>query len=465
MLPFTKKHPLVLFILLVALLAACTPSSEPAGPAPQSTTEPAVPTDTPALPTDIFPEVQSYAEEYGITIEEAAQRLDWQNAIGDLNAALEANEAETFAGLWIEHEPEYKVVVAFTENGEGRLEPYLAGQPFASIVEVRQFEYSWAELRAVQEELTAAIQTLEPLNFSSGIDVQNNTVTLTVANPDALLAELETAGYTLPPVVVVEAINPDDIPDDTRGGVTEYPGPDGQTIYFPRQGPAVAHMDALMQGVLALDEAGCLRVEYPGMEADGELGPLVIWHHDFTLQIEGDTIEVLNGEGVVVGRVGEEVSMGGGGGNQVALPGMPLDACPGPYWILGSMETLEAQAIPDIDVYPVSGDGDTIQAIFYSQSKPAGGESGITGILTIEEGCFRVGDYTILWPPDLWPDEDSDPLQIVYRRDGVEALMATVGEEVTLPGHERGPGDYRFFENKVNCAGPYWGVGLLQPEG
>jgi hypothetical protein len=28
-----------------------------------------------------------------------------QKSIGALNAALEANEAETFAGLWIQHEP------------------------------------------------------------------------------------------------------------------------------------------------------------------------------------------------------------------------------------------------------------------------------------------------------------------------------------------------------------------------
>lgn len=457
MLAFPKKYYVVLFALLLFVLVACAPSSEPAGPAPQSSTEPAGSTPT------LNPDAQFYADEYGISLEEAGQRLEWQSAIGELNATLEANEAETFAGLWIEHEPEFKIVVAFTENGEETLAPYIAGRPFAAVVEVREYEYSWDELRAVQQELTAAIEALEPLNFSSGVDVQNNRVTLTVANPAALLAELETAGYTLPPMVVVEAIDPGNIPDDTRGGVTEYTGPDGQTIYFPRQGPAVAYMDALLEGTLALDEAGCLRMEYPGMGADGELGPLVIWHYDFTLHVEGDAVEVLNGAGEVVARVGEEVRMGGGFGSEVALPGMPLEACPGPYWILGSIETLEAQAIPDIDVYFVAGDGDAVRAVFYSQSKPAGGEAGITGVLTVEEGCFRVGDYTILWPPDIWPNEDADPLQVVYRRDGVEALIVTVGEEVTLPGQERGPGDYRFFENKVNCAGPYWGVGLLQP--
>jgi len=75
-----------------------------------------------------------------------------------------------------------------------------------------------------------------------------------------------------------------------------------------------------------------------------------------------------------------------------------------------------------------------------------------------------VDGYTIFWPPDIWPDEDANPLQIVYRKDGVEAVMFTVGDEVTLPGSEKTAVDYRFFENKVSCPGPFWGVAALSPE-
>jgi len=53
----------------------------------------------------------------GIPLNEALQRLSWQEWIGQLRYELEKNE-EKFAGLWVEHEPEYKIVVAFARFNE-----------------------------------------------------------------------------------------------------------------------------------------------------------------------------------------------------------------------------------------------------------------------------------------------------------------------------------------------------------
>jgi hypothetical protein len=47
-----------------------------------------------------------------------------ENPVGTLNAELEAKEADTFAGLWLEHNPE-KVIVAFTHDGKKTVKPYL----------------------------------------------------------------------------------------------------------------------------------------------------------------------------------------------------------------------------------------------------------------------------------------------------------------------------------------------------
>ncbi len=38
-------------------------------------------------------------------------------------------------------------------------------------------------------------------------------------------------------------------------------------------------------------------------------------------------------------------------------------------------------------------------------------------------------------------------------------MLGQVGGVIELGGGEEGPQDYRYFENKVNCPGPYWGVG------
>ncbi len=441
-----KLNSMVL-LLVTVWLTACSP-----GGAEPGLEETAV--STPPIHLD----AQSYADAQGISLEEASRRLALQESIGELGASLEANEADTLAGLWIEHEPAYKVVVAFVRNeGEGVLRPYLQTYPaLADVIEIRSAQYTLAELEAAQREAFRIVEQLGPVSIAGGVDVMRNQVFLTVANPELFLQAVADAGYELPPMVVVEPIDPDNIPASNAGGLDEYTGADGQTIYFPRQAPAVAGMDALMEGTLVLDDNGCLRVQYESVflaEA-----PVIIWHYDFSLAVEGEEITVLNGDGEPVGRVGEWTRLGGGGGRTLAEPEMP-EACPGPYWILGDIETLAEQAIPDIYLQPAGG------AIYYYQSKAAADTGTIHGTLLIDSlDCFRVDGYAILWPPNIWPDEDADPLEMVYRKDGVEAVMFTLGDEVTLPGSEKTAEDYRFFNNKVACPGPFWGVAALSPE-
>lgn len=452
-----KSNNMVLLLVMV-LLTACAP-----GGAEPELAETAV--STPEI-QEIHLEAQSYADAMGISLEEASRRLALQESIGELGASLAANEAGTFAGLWIEHEPEYKVVVSFVgdEGIEGVIRPYLQTYPaLADIIEIRTAQYTLAELEAAQQEAFRIVAQLEPMSIAGGVDVMENRVYLTVGNPELFLQSVADAGYELPSMVVVEPINPDDIPASNAGGLDDYTGPDGQTIYFPRQAPAVAGMDALLEGTLVLDDVGCLRVQYETVSLAE--APIVIWHYDFSLEFDDETITVLNGAGEPVGRVGEWTRLGGGGGGStLAAPEMP-EACPGPYWILGSTETLAEQGIPDIYTQPLINDaGDTLRGIYYYQSKAAVNEGNHSGTLAIDdEGCFRVDNYTIFWPPNIWPDEDTDPLQIVFRGNGIEVAMFAVGDEITLPGGEKTAVDYRFFDNKVSCPGPFWGVAALSP--
>ena len=431
--------------LLVILLAACAP-----GGAEPELAETAVPAEEPN------PDAAAYAEDLGVSLEEANERLGLQDSIGELQADLLANEADSFAGLWLEHEPVYQVVVAFVGDvGEEVIRPYLQKYPaLTSVIEIRTATYTWAELEAAQQEAFNIVAQLEPMSVAGGVDVMQNQVFLTVGNPELFLQAVADAGYELPPMVSVEAIDPDNIPASNAGGLDEYTGADGQTIIFPRQAPAVAGMDALLEGTLILDENGCLRVQHESMSPAE--APVIIWHYDFSLAINGEEIVVLNGDGEPVGRVGEWTRMGGGESGTVVEPEMP-EACPGPYWILGSTETLAEQAVPDIYTQPAGS------AIFYFQSKWAADEDSVSGVLAVDDGCFRVDGYTIFWPPNVWPNEDAEPLQIMFRANGVEALLFTVGEEITLPGSEKTAVDYRFFENKVSCPGPFWGVAALSP--
>ena len=138
------------------------------------------------------------------------------------------------------------------------------------------------------------------------------------------------------------------------------------------------------------------------------------------------------------------------------IPGLAQANCPGPYWVAGNVETLVEQAIPDIYVNPFSSN-DHILAVFMQQSRPSDVEGTISGKLSVDsKGCLRVGDYAVFWPPGAYLREN--PLRIFADRN---TLIAQIGDTIELSGAEKQPQDYRYFDNKVSCSGPYWGAGEM----
>jgi len=340
----------VLFLImnLACLLFACTPATTPTTQPeslieqPASATEIAVeevPATTGSDPFEdaIAKDAHWYAEQFGVSHKEAVRRLRWQGAIGELNSALRS-EWRTFAGLWLENEPVYQIVVAFTvADGADVLQPYLTGQPYADYITIRQHRYTLAELEAAQREAVAIVNQLA-IPTSGGVDIQKNQATLIVGNPDLLLAEIEAAGLSLPDLVAVLPIDPDNLSATNRSRVEQYPGPKGQTIYFPHQAPSLVYYDGEAEGRLVLDDDGCLRLQ---SAHDEGAAPLVIWPHDYHLRLaeSSDTdngIEILDGRNIVVASTLETdiVSWGGGHTTTFSGPDMPIAACPGPYWLL-----------------------------------------------------------------------------------------------------------------------------------
>lgn len=308
--------------LIALILTGCSPLM-----GGESAEETPIPEVTATLdPNDpLVQDAQQYADTFDVSLEEAVARLSMQESIGALNAALEANEAETFAGLWIQHEPEYRVIVAFTRDGEETIQPYIEGQPFAHLVEVGTFHYSYAELQQIQKEVTDQLMANEVPFSALGVDVMSNQITIEVGNTEQFTTLLEEKGIDLPPAVVVEQVGP-------PGGsifpsVAEFSAPDGRIIRLPKQASGVMQMDALISGIL-IEENGCLRVQYEGGSS------LIIWRYDHSLTFDGQQIVVLNGQGEIVGREDEAFAMGGGDSPSVD-PVHNLEGCPGPYWIGG----------------------------------------------------------------------------------------------------------------------------------
>ena len=119
--------------------------------------------------------------------------------------------------------------------------------------------------------------------------------------------------------------------DDIPFAVTPDP-----TVHFPQlRTRSAAFMEALLQGKLAVIE-GCLRVAGSG---DGHL---VIWQPDFFVNNNEGVIEILDRNGEVVARVGEEIRIGGGEVplteelKQLLREPVP-EQCGGPYWSMGEL--------------------------------------------------------------------------------------------------------------------------------
>jgi hypothetical protein len=99
-------------------------------------------------------------------------------------------------------------------------------------------------------------------------------------------------------------------------------------------------MEALFIGELTIVD-DCLRAT----NSDGR-SILPIWPHDFSLYVQGTEIQILDGDGYLVARVGDRLGIGGGEMSIAFANTMVdsystqliLDACPGPYWLVGEID-------------------------------------------------------------------------------------------------------------------------------
>jgi hypothetical protein len=120
----------------------------------------------------------NYAKDGDLTPLEAAQRLQAQRAAGELDAKLQTERPDTFAGLYIEHEPDFRIVVMFTRNASSELAAYTKDKLYVAQEAPRSLEL----LRTVQDE--AANQLMKSgIEFEAGLDIRTSTITLYVRDP------------------------------------------------------------------------------------------------------------------------------------------------------------------------------------------------------------------------------------------------------------------------------------------
>lgn len=96
-------------------------------------------------------------------------------------------------------------------------------------------------------------------------------------------------------------------------------------------------MSALFEGAVVADEEGCLRLDSVDRHT-------VVWPHGYGFDAAGGTVRILDAQGGLVGRVGEDFDLGGGEvtslhdglGFTQADRDLAEEHCPGRYWIVGT---------------------------------------------------------------------------------------------------------------------------------
>lgn len=135
-----RSRTCALLAAALALTGACDRlPSDAATPAPDGEAR------SESLVDGVQQDAAVYAQTFGVSPQEGARRLQLQDAVDALNARLTEEQAATFAGLTIEHTPEFHVVARFTRKGEETLQPYLS-PALAQVVRVEPARFSLQQL-------------------------------------------------------------------------------------------------------------------------------------------------------------------------------------------------------------------------------------------------------------------------------------------------------------------------------
>ena len=102
---------------------------------------------------------------------------------------------------------------------------------------------------------------------------------------------------------------------------------EGSSLIFPRQSPGLWRDDLSLstRGDL-LHEGDCLRVNDPESH-------MIVWPPLFTPHMRSGVVEIRDGDGLTVARIGDTLELTGFG-SELMRPHY-ADTCPGPYWIVG----------------------------------------------------------------------------------------------------------------------------------
>lgn len=201
-------------LILPLALAAAVPlvAQTPAPPPPDR------------LPTSIEgpgPAVRYLMETYGIAEAEALDRLQLQQEVTALATALRRGSDPAFGGIWIEHAPVFKIVVAFADQKDRQALRESIAPNLRRHVQIVHRPRSDRDISAQLDQLTAAISaanipyasgyTVQAGRFFVAVESQQHAQQVRALIPPALRGDVEVRVEPIPkPQQTVTGVQPGD---------------------------------------------------------------------------------------------------------------------------------------------------------------------------------------------------------------------------------------------------------------
>jgi len=160
-------------------------------------------------------DLDDYSKAYGVTPEEARRQWTITDEARELQASLRSDARDVFAGMWLDYEPEFAVVVGVLPGGEESVRATVKELGLVDWVRLAPRDHSLVDLHAMQDSLSELLPA--SLDYSSGIDQSEGLVNVYVHE---YLSDSQLASFELPNGVAISFEGPPVPAVDVYGGLS-----------------------------------------------------------------------------------------------------------------------------------------------------------------------------------------------------------------------------------------------------
>ncbi len=133
---YSIRRICVMFVVLFVLATPTLSTFAQSSPVTSNTSSSQTSQQSTQAQAEYNGDVESYAKDFNVSLDEAARRINIAEKLGDLQATLEVNETDNFAGLWIDNGAQYRVVIQLIHGPKKDVLKYVTDLQIADAVNV-----------------------------------------------------------------------------------------------------------------------------------------------------------------------------------------------------------------------------------------------------------------------------------------------------------------------------------------